>query len=147
MRGIAETDNVRLNDGEWKPIPKIAKTIPFGYEVKEEDPDTLYPIVLELEALEKAKDYRRQGYSLRETAEWLESVTGRHISHMGLKKRIISDNSRRSKAAVLRSWAAGYKKAIEDSIRWDQKHTQDIEIYKTLFDPHFDPAEWGKGRY
>ena len=39
-------------DNEWLSIPRISRTIPFGYEVYEEDKDVLIPIVEELEALE-----------------------------------------------------------------------------------------------
>lgn len=142
-----ENLGLRLDINDWKPIPKISLNIPFGYEVKEDDPDTLYPVRLELEALEQAKQYRKQGYSLRETAEWLSSVTGRYISHMGLDKRIKSDKKRRTKAATLRAWAARYKEAIEEAKKWDQKHAGDLNIYESLYDPDFDPREWGKGMY
>lgn len=147
--GIAADENVGmdLQWGDWKEIPKVAGVVPFGYKLKEGAPDTLEPIILELEALEQAKKYLRQGHSLREVSEWLTSVTGRYISHMGLDKRVKSDNKRRNKASTLRSWAARYKEAIQKAQKWDQKHAGDLNIYESLFDPDFDPREWGKGMY
>ena len=43
---------------EWNRIPRVARTIPFGYEVDPEDADFLLPIKDELDALEQAKDPR-----------------------------------------------------------------------------------------
>lgn len=144
VKSVSENDNARLDIGDWKPIPKVAKTVPFGYEVKEEDPTVLYPVVLELEALEKAKHYRNSGYSLREVAEWLESVTGRSITHMGLDKRIKSDRSKRSKIATLREWATRYKEAIQKAYEHDQKYYGEVDIYKSLLDPDFNPSKRGR---
>ena len=42
---------------EWRPIPRVAKTIPFGYKVSKTDSNILEPIEDELNALEKAKLY------------------------------------------------------------------------------------------
>ena len=72
---------------EWNRIPRVARTIPFGYEVDPEDADFLLPIKDELDALEQAKRHLQQ-YSYREVATWLSKETGRYISHAGLKKRI-----------------------------------------------------------
>ena len=33
---------------EWVAIPRIARTIPFGYTVDENDPDLLQPVKLEI---------------------------------------------------------------------------------------------------
>ena len=52
-------------ENEWLPVPRIARTVPFGYEVDPEDEDLLLPIPKELDHLEKAKAYVRQ-YSLRQ---------------------------------------------------------------------------------
>lgn len=72
---------------DWQPIPRIARTIPFGYMQDPEDEDRLLPVPLELEALEKAKEHLKQ-YSFRDVANWLTKVTNRKISHVGLKKRV-----------------------------------------------------------
>lgn len=76
---------------EWEIIPRMSRTIPFGYERDPEDDELLVPVILELEALKKAKAHIKKGYSYRETAKWLSEVTGRSISHMGLRKRITND--------------------------------------------------------
>ena len=81
-------------DNEWVPIPRISRTIPFGYDVDPDDPDVLLPNEYQLDMLEKAQQYLKQ-YSYREVANWLTRNTGRDISHVGLKKRL--DNERRRK--------------------------------------------------
>ena len=99
-------------ENEWLPVPRIARTVPFGYEVDPEDEDLLLPIKEELDHLEKAKMYLRQ-YSLREVAAWLSKNTGRYISHLGLQKRIKHERQRKDKARSLRKWAEYAEKAIK----------------------------------
>ena len=41
-------------NNEWVPIPRVARTIPFGYEIDPEDNRILLPIDYELDMLEKA---------------------------------------------------------------------------------------------
>tara|TARA_R110002153_G_scaffold16771_3_gene58968 strand:+ start:694 stop:1116 length:423 start_codon:yes stop_codon:yes gene_type:complete len=100
------------DDNEWLMIPRISRTIPFGYEVHEDDEDILVPIIEELEALELAKEYLKE-YSYREVAGWLSDRTGREISHIGLRKRIQKEKQRKSKAATYKVWLKNYKKALE----------------------------------
>lgn len=107
---LAQPENV-IEDDDFLPIPRIARTIPFGYQEDEEDSDILQPIPRELRALEKAKEYLQQ-YSYREVANWLTKQTGRSISHMGLKKRIENEQSNKRRSATLRVWAERYKTAI-----------------------------------
>lgn len=95
---------------DWKPIPKISRVIPFGYKISEEDPDILLPIVEELEALELAKQHVKQ-YSYRRVAEWLLSVTGRKISHVGLKQRIEFEKKRGRKINGLKKLTQRAEKA------------------------------------
>ena len=97
---------------EWVAIPRIARTIPFGYTVDENDPDLLQPVKLELDLLEKARDYIKQ-YSYREVANWLTKNSGRDISHVGLMKRLKNERQRKNKATSLRRWADYAKKAIQ----------------------------------
>ena len=92
-------------DGEWVSLPRIARTIPFGYGVDEEDDKILVPIESELNALSEAKKHLKT-YSYREVANWLSARTGRSISHIGLMKRVRNERKRKNKAAVLRKWAA-----------------------------------------
>ena len=72
-------------DNEWVPIPRISRTIPYGYELDPNDNFILLPIDIELDMLEKAKKYLKQ-YSYREVSNWLTTNTGREISHVGLNK-------------------------------------------------------------
>ena len=99
-------------DNEWLEIPRISRTIPFGYKVDEEDEDILVPIIEELEALDLAKEYLQE-YSYREVARWLSDRTGREISHIGLRKRIKTEKQRKSKATTYKTWLNNYKKALE----------------------------------
>ncbi len=98
-------------DNEWIPIPRISRTIPFGYDIDPDDPDVLLPNENQLDMLEKAKQYLKQ-YSYREVANWLARNTGRDISHVGLKKRLDNERTRKNKAGSLRRWADYAKKAI-----------------------------------
>ena len=99
-------------DSVWLEIPRISRTIPFGYKVHEEDEDVLVPIVNELEALELAREYLTE-YSYRDVARWLSDRTGRQISHIGLRKRIRIEKQRKSKAATYKTWLTKYQKALE----------------------------------
>ena len=98
-------------DNEWVPIPRVARTVPFGYEIDPDDSGILLPIEHELDMLVKAKKYLKQ-YSYREVANWLTRNTGRTISHVGLKKRLDNERRRKNKAGSLRRWADYAKKAI-----------------------------------
>ena len=98
-------------DNEWIPIPRISRTIPFGYDIDPDDPDVLLPNEYQLDMLEKAHQYLKQ-YSYREVANWLTRNTGRTISHVGLKKRLDNERRRKNKAGSLRRWADYAKKAI-----------------------------------
>ena len=98
-------------DNEWVPIPRISRTVPFGYKLDPNDSFILLPIELELDMLEKAKKYLKQ-YSYREVANWLTTNTGRQISHVGLMKRLDNERRRKNKAGSLRKWADYAKKAV-----------------------------------
>ena len=107
-------------DNEWVPIPRVARTVPFGYEIDPDDTGILLPIEHELDMLVKAKKYLKQ-YSYREVANWLTRNTGRTISHVGLKKRLDNERRRKNKAGSLRRWADYAKKAIAKAEELDQK--------------------------
>ena len=109
-------------DSEWLEIPRISRTIPFGYEVHEEDEHILVPIVNELEALEVAKSYLTE-YSYRDVARWLSDRTGRQISHIGLRKRIQKEKQRKSKATTYKTWLKNYQKALEKLEEIESKRT------------------------
>ena len=97
---------------DWIQIPRIARTIPFGYKLNEEDSDLLDPVPYELEAIELARKYVKQ-YSLRQVANWLTTKTGRQISHIGLRKRLLHERQRKNKARTLKRWSEYAQKAIE----------------------------------
>ena len=97
---------------EWIQIPRIARIIPFGYKVNETDKELLDPIPYELEALELARKYIKQ-YSLRQVANWLTTKTGRDISHIGLRKRLLHERQRKNKARTLKRWSEYAQKAIK----------------------------------
>jgi len=99
------------DETEWIPIPRIARTIPFGYIQDEKDPDLLQPVQQELDKLEMARDYLKQ-YSFREVANWLSTQTGRYISHVGLRKRVENERQRKNQARSIRKWAEYAEKAI-----------------------------------
>jgi hypothetical protein len=98
---------------EWRKIPRVARVIPFGYEVDPEDADFLLPIKNELDALEQAKTHLKQ-YSYREVANWLSKETGRYISHMGLKKRIQVERRRKKSTTIKRELARRLKKTLQE---------------------------------
>ena len=97
---------------EWVQIPRIARIIPFGYKINETDKELLDPIPYELEALELARKYVKQ-YSLRQVANWLTTKTGRDISHIGLRKRLLHERQRKNKARTLKRWSEYAEKAIQ----------------------------------
>ena len=107
---------------EWIQIPRIARTVPFGYKLNEEDSDLLDPIPYELEAIEVARKYIKQ-YSYREVANWLTTKTGREISHVGLRKRLMHEQQRKNKARTLRRWATYAEKAIEKAKAIEEERT------------------------
>ena len=98
---------------QWKRIPKIARLVPFGYEVDPEDENFLLPVEEELDALELAKKHLRQ-YSYRQVANWLTQQTGRYISYRGLKKRIDIEKNRRKVASVKRELARRLEKTLKE---------------------------------
>ncbi len=81
------------NTGELR-IKLKGSTIPFGYEAVEDSPGYVRPITSQLETLEEAKEYVRQGaFSYRDAASWLEATTGRKVSAQGLHKMIAKNNA------------------------------------------------------
>jgi len=110
---LPQPTDVKDEEGkEWSKIPRISRIIPFGYEKDIEDPDVLNPIPLELEAIEMARKYVKQ-YSFRQVANWLTQKTGREISHVGLRKRLMHEQQRKNQARTLRKWSEYAQKAIE----------------------------------
>ena len=109
-------------DNEWVSIPRIARTIPFGYKKDDDDPDILRPVSKELDLLEKARQHVNQ-YSYREVANWLTANTGRSISHIGLRKRLMNERRRKDKVKSIRQWAEYAQKAIQKADEIESKRT------------------------
>ena len=99
-------------DNEWIAIPRISRTIPYGYELDPNDNFILLPIAIELDMLEKAKKYLKQ-YSYRDVSNWLSEQSGRYISHVGLMKRVKLEQKRKREASNQRYLAQRYKEALE----------------------------------
>jgi hypothetical protein len=109
-------------ENEWVQIPRIARTVPFGYKQNEEDPDILDPIPIELDLLEKARQHVNQ-YSYREVANWLSTNSDRYISHVGLRKRLQNERKRKNQAASLVQWAKYAEKAIAKAKEIEEART------------------------
>ena len=105
---------------EYVKIPRLSRTIPFGYVVDSEDDGWLQPVAIELDALEKAKKYLKQ-YSSRQVAAWITTVTGREISHVGLLKRIKNEQSHKRKSSTYRKLADGYEKALKKAQEYEER--------------------------
>jgi hypothetical protein len=110
------------DDNEWIPIPRIARTVPFGYELDPEDNNLLKPIKIELDLLEQARKYIKQ-YSYRQVANWLSKNSGRDISHVGLMKRLKNERQRQNQAISLRRWADYAQKAIQKAEEIEESRT------------------------
>ena len=109
-------------DEEWIQIPRIARTIPFGYKQNENDSDLLDPIEKELTLLEQARKYVNQ-YSYRQVANWLSKQSGRYISHVGLQKRLNNEKKRKNQARSIRKWAEYAEKAISKAKEIESQRT------------------------
>jgi len=66
---------------------RASSTIPYGYELNESNSALLDPVAAQLEALNTIIPMiHDRTISLREGSLYLESITGRKLSHAGLKK-------------------------------------------------------------
>jgi len=110
------------DDNEWLEIPRISRTIPFGYRMHKTDDKLLVPNIEELEALDLAKEYLKE-YSYREVARWLSDRTRQEISHVGLRKRIQTEKQRKSKAATYKTWLKKYESALHKLEEIESKRT------------------------
>ena len=106
--------------GEWYPIVRVGRHVPFGYKQDEEDEMLLIPIPEELELLEKAKLFL-QDYSVRQVAKWLSDNSGRNISHVGLYKRVRMEEKRRRASSNYKQYAKKYKEASRKSQKIEEK--------------------------
>ena len=106
--------------GEWYPVIRVGRHVPFGYKQDEEDEMLLIPIPEELELLEKAK-LILQEYSIRQVARWLSDNSGRYISHSGLYKRVRMEEKRRRASSNYKQYAKKYKEAARKSQKIEEK--------------------------
>ena len=95
---------------EFLPVVRVGRVIPFGYTQDPNDKDILLPVEVELELLEKAKEFLKR-YSYREVANWLTEQSGRKITHAGLRTRVNSEQKRSREASNYRYLAECYKEA------------------------------------
>ena len=117
--------------GEWYPVVRVGRHVPFGYKQDETDPDLLLPIPEELELLEKAKLFLQE-YSTRKVAAWLSKESGREISHVGLYKRVRMEEKRRRASSNYKQYAKKYKEAARKSKKIEEerlggKHTRSLD--------------------
>ena len=119
-------------NGEYYPIVRVGRHIPFGYYQDKEDKNVLIPIPSELELLETAKKYLKE-YSLRMVANWLTEQSWRYISHEGLKKRISNEYKRRQKANTHLMYARRYKEDSEKARKLQENMLggSKTRLYKT----------------
>ena len=110
------------DENTWIQIPRIARTVPFGYVQSQKDSEVLDPIDNELDKLEMARKYIKQ-YSYREVANWLTKQTDRYISHVGLRKRLMHEQQRKNQARSLRKWADYAEKAIQKAKIIEEERT------------------------
>lgn len=106
-------------NGEWFPIVRVGRQVPFGYEQDENDRDILQPIPYELDLLETAKTYLKE-YSFRMVAQWLSKESGRYISHNGLYKRVNIEQKRRNAAKTYRIYEKLAEEAAQKARRLEE---------------------------
>lgn len=138
----SEEEQLNLSGKKWQRIPKISRIVPFGYYVDENDPEMLVPNIFELEALEKAKYYRKRGYSWRKIAEWLTDITGRPISHTGIRKRIGFDKGYKRKATRFEVWAGKY----ETTIRKAKEHGERVGEDTSFLDDILEGIKYARNK-
>lgn len=117
---IQITDVRDEETGKYVDVPRIARTIPFGYKAKDNDKDVLEPVLEELAALELARDYIKR-FSLRQVANWITTQTGRKISHVGLQKRLKHERIRKNKAEAYKKWARFATNALKKAEKLEKE--------------------------
>lgn len=105
---------------EWRPVVRVGRVVPWGYEQDPNDEDILLPIPEELELLEEAKKYLKR-YSSREVAAWLSEQSGRRISHTGLLDRVKLEARRKTQIADASYWAGRYREAAAKAERLEKR--------------------------
>lgn len=101
-------------------IPRLGKEIPFGYTEDPADKYNLIAVPEELEALEQAKVHLKT-YSYRKVAAWLTTVTGRDISHVGLRKRVLNEQTYKKRVTTYRELAKRYYKCLQKAQKYEEQ--------------------------
>ena len=131
---------LRGENGDWYPIIRVGRHVPFGYKQDEDDPDLLLPKPKELELLEKAKLFLQE-YSLRQVAGWLTKQSGRYISHVGLDKRVRIEEKRRRASSSYRKYAKKYKEASRKAEKIEKQRLGGRGTKKLFGDDDSDAGE------
>jgi hypothetical protein len=119
------------------PIVRVSRIVPFGYVEDPNDQDVLLPVEKELILLEEAKKHLKR-YSLRDVAAWLSTRSGRSISHVGLRTRIMQEQNQAKELIdtkrLAKRFYQAYKKAKRiQASRLGKKAPLDEEINEELF--------------
>lgn len=104
----------------WKPVVRLGRIIPWGYEQDPNDDMVLLPIPEQLDLLEKGKDYLKR-YPYQEVADWLYGESGRPITGEGLKQRIKREARGQRQAASYRYWQAQAEEAARKAERIEKQ--------------------------
>ena len=131
---------------DWKPVPRIVDKIPFGYDEDPSNPKMLLPNVVQLEVLQKAKEYRRRGHSYRRLAQWVSQITGRPISHSGLKVRMERDASLKRKSTIIKRWAERYKETLLEAKEYAERAGEDTHFYDESLASLYEECRAAKAR-
>ena len=129
--------------GEWYPVIRVGRHVPFGYKQDEEDELLLLPVPSELELLEKAKLFLKE-YSTRQVANWLSKESGRYISHVGLYKRVRMEEKRRRASSNYRQYAKKYKEAARKSQKIEEERLGGKNIRSLATDEGYIELERGE---
>lgn len=129
VNSVRELDMVSLAVSRWGIAPRLSSRIPFGYALDPDDPKQLIPVVFELEALDKARKYLKEGHSLRKVSQWLSDKTGRKITHEGLKQRVECDKTNGNRIKVIRRWSEDLAEAVKEVREFDLKNGNSTEWY------------------
>lgn len=119
------------------PIVRVSRIVPFGYVEDPEDPDVLLPVEKELVLFEEAKKHLKQ-YSLRDVAAWLSKASGRSISHVGLRTRVLAEQTKEKEYIDAKRLAKKFRQAYHkakrlEASRLGKREPTNEEIDKELY--------------
>lgn len=127
------------------PIVRVSRIVPFGYMEDPNDKDILLPVEKELILLEEAKKHLKR-YSLRDVAAWLSTQSGRSISHVGLRTRVLAEQTQAKELIdtkrLAKKFYQAYKKAKRiQASRLGKRAPLDEEINEELFTRESEASE------